>query len=116
VNLRLWLGLYAPGRKRGLARRRIVFDAVDRLSAQASGLRDLGNAGGLAEHVPHRPELLASEARLAAQVFASAICHSLNPEGSSYSTSSVASMSAPQSLSPPISHSVNGRASSVIPR
>ena len=46
----------------------------------------------------------------------SAICHSLNPEGSSYSTSSVASMSAPQSLSPPISHSVNGRASSVIPR
>ena len=46
----------------------------------------------------------------------SAICHSLNPEGSSYSTSSVASMSAPQSLAPPISHSVNGRASSVIPR
>ena len=47
MNLRLWQGLYAPGRKRSLARRRIVFDAVDRLSAQASGLRDLGDAGGL---------------------------------------------------------------------
>jgi IstB-like ATP binding protein len=46
----------------------------------------------------------------------SAICRSLNPEGSSYSTSSVASTSAPQSSSLPTSHSASGRASSVIPR
>jgi DNA replication protein DnaC len=46
----------------------------------------------------------------------SAICRSLNPEGNSYSTSSVASTSAPQSSSLQTSHSANGRAYSVIPR
>ena len=46
----------------------------------------------------------------------SAICHSLNPEGSSCSTSSAGSTSAPRSSSPRTSHSVNGRASSVTPR
>ena len=46
----------------------------------------------------------------------SAICPSPSPAANSYSTSSVASTSVPQSSSPPTSHSVNGRASSVIPR
>jgi len=46
----------------------------------------------------------------------SAICRSLNPEDSSYSTSSVGSTSAPQSSSRQTWHSANGRASSVIPR
>ena len=46
----------------------------------------------------------------------SAICPSPNPAANSCSTSSAGSTSVPQSSSPPISRSVNGRACSATPR
>ena len=54
-----------PRRQCGLGRRRIILDAIDRLPAQVSGLRDLDDVGVLAEHILDDFQLGVSEARLA---------------------------------------------------
>ena len=80
-----------------------VVDLVNRLEIETRN----GRQGRIADHSPEWTSSFSTSL---------AICHSLNPEGSSCSTSSAGSTSAPRSSSPPTSHSVNGRASSVTPR
>jgi DNA replication protein DnaC len=77
-----------------------VVDLVNRLEAETRS----GRQGRIADHL-NRMDLTSS-----------AICPSPRPAANSCSTSSAGSMSAPRSSSPPISRSVNGRASSLTPR
>ena len=81
-----------------------VVDLVNRLETETRN----GAAGSTSP--------ISSPAWTSSSSMNSAICRSPNPVASSCSTSSAASTSAPQSSSPPISPSVNGQASSVMPR
>jgi DNA replication protein DnaC len=90
---------------RGGARGRFynVVDLVNRLETEARNGRRVGSP-------------IISPAWTSSSSTSSAICPSPNPAASSCSTWSVGSTSAPRSSSPPISPSVNGRASSRTPR
>ena len=80
-----------------------VVDLVNRLEAETRN----GRQGRIADNSREWTSSFSTN---------SAICPSLSPAGSSSSTWSAASTSAPRSSSPPISHSANGRASSATPR
>jgi DNA replication protein DnaC len=80
-----------------------VVDLVNRLETETRN----GRQGRIADQLTRMDFIILDEL---------GYCHSLNPEGSCSSTSSVGSTSAPQSSSRQTWHSANGRASSVIPR
>ena len=90
-----------------------VVDLVNRLETESRN----GRQGRLADQLtPSSPMARRDADWTSSFLMNSAICPSLNPAASSYSTWSVGSTSAPRSSSPPTWPSANGRACSATPR